>query len=465
VSFDGVLEDWVDASFTAYKMRYPDMDIFKEDRTSERRGIKAMNQFFRFAEQIGRKVYVIIDEYDHFANDLIAMGSDEGDDLYRRMTGANSIVRDFYEALKASTKTIVDRVLLTGITPIMLDDMTSGFNISNNISLKEKYNEILGFTMEEVDKFMEETDVDRSLINVDLEYFYNGYMFHKNGENRVYNPSMMLYYFGQILNEGKPPEYLLDDNLKTDYGRLRRLIQSGTNRNIIMAIIRENVIPGEVISKFSLNQLTESECFTSLLCYMGLLTIDNSQPGRMRLKVPNYSIRTIYWDYLMRMTKDRNTDVLIDFACLSEAMYMLGFENNPRPFINYVSQNIISRLSNRDLEQFDEKYLKVLLMNNLFYGNYYIPLSETEVTSGYTDIYLHRKRGQNPEVLSEWVWEIKYVKKSDENNASLIAAKRAAAIEQIEKYRASHLFRDRTDMRYLIVIFTGKDKVEAEEIR
>jgi hypothetical protein len=163
------------------------------------------------------------------------------------------------------------------------------------------------------------------------------------------------------------------------------------------------------------------------------------------------------------MMEDDNEDVLIDLSRLKDVVKELAKEQNPRPFIDYVSQNIVSRLSNHDLERFDEKYLKLLLLNNLFYGKFFIPISETEVTTGYTDIYLKRS-GFYSFVLSEWVWEIKYIKKSDENDASLKAAKRAAAVGQIEKYRASHQFRDRTDIRYLIVIFIGKDKVEVEEI-
>jgi hypothetical protein len=163
------------------------------------------------------------------------------------------------------------------------------------------------------------------------------------------------------------------------------------------------------------------------------------------------------------MMEDDNEDVLIDLSRLKDVVKELAKDQNPRPFIDYISQNIVSRLSNRDLERFDEKYLKIILLNNLFYGKFFIPISETEVTTGYTDIYLKRS-GLYRYIPSEWVWEIKYIKKSDENNTSLIAAKRAEAVEQIEKYRTSHLFRDRTDMRYLIVIFIGKDKVEVEEI-
>jgi hypothetical protein len=110
-------------------------------------------------------------------------------------------------------KNEIDRILLSGVLPVMLDDITSGFNISNNISLKAKYNEILGFTQEEVERLIEEAGIDRSLINIDMEHFYNGYMFHEESEHRVYNSSMMLYYFGQIMEDNRPPKYLIDSNL------------------------------------------------------------------------------------------------------------------------------------------------------------------------------------------------------------------------------------------------------------
>jgi hypothetical protein len=167
----------------------------------------------------------------------------------------------------------------------------------------------------------------------------------------------------------------------------------------------------------------------------------------------------VYWEYLMKLTKDRNTDILIDMSRLADSMYMLTYQNDPKPFIDYISQNIVSRLSNRDLENFDEKYLKIILLNNLFYNSYYIPLSETEVTYGYTDIYLQRSR-KYPDIPNEWILEIKYVKKSDEKDATVLQSKRDKAREQLERYRHSHLFKDRTDVRYLIIIFIGKDKTE-----
>jgi hypothetical protein len=241
------------------------------------------------------------------------------------------------------------------------------------------------------------------------------------------------------------------------------LIQTDQSRQQLVEIAKNNFIEGNVIPKFSLKDLQDSRCFTSLMFYMGLLTIDDSMPGLSRLRIPNYSIRTSYWEYIEELTRERNREVLIDLSILTKSMYLLTYHNDPKPFIDYISQNIVSRLSNRDLENFDEKYLKIILLNNLFYNSYYIPLSETEVTFGYTDIYLQRSR-KYPDIPNEWILEIKYIKKSDRKNAALLKSKRKEAGEQLERYRHSHLFKDRTDVRYLTIIFIGKDKTEITEL-
>ncbi|GHT41598.1 hypothetical protein FACS189437_08690 [Bacteroidia bacterium] len=176
----------------------------------------------------------------------------------------------------------------------MLNDLTSGFNISVNLTSKAKYNEMMGFTRKEVDALMKETGVDPSLINVDMEMYYDGYLFNETGENRVYNPSMILYFFNQLLDEGKSPKNIIDPNLKTDYNRLRRLVQDKQNRETLMEIVQNNGIISNIISEFSIDRLEDTNYFISLLFYMGLLTIDKYEEGALYLKIPNYSIRTIY---------------------------------------------------------------------------------------------------------------------------------------------------------------------------
>ncbi|GHT59333.1 hypothetical protein AGMMS50239_05750 [Bacteroidia bacterium] len=355
--------------------------------------------------------------------------------------------------------TTIDRIILTGITPIMLDDLTSGFNISNNLSLDLLYNEMLGFTQEEVDWLMGVSGIDKSHINIDMEFYYNGYLFHGEGEHKVYNPSMILYFFDHFQKRGNRLEYLVDDNLKTDYGRLRTLIANGRNSEQLIEITENNHILSMINPKFSIDELHNSENFVSLLYYMGLLTIEKIEFGKTWLKVPNYSIRTVYWEYILKMTRDSSKDIMIDPSRQMGAMSDLAYQGYPKPFLDYMSENIISRLSNRDLENFDEKYLKIILLNSLFQSRLFVPVTEMEVSAGYMDIWLKRSH-LFPDIPWEWVWEIKYIKKS---NVKSIEEKREEARNQLAKYRDSHLFAGRTDVRYLSVIFIGKDKYEIFE--
>ena len=437
--------------------------------------------FIEFAFDIinnhDKKAFVIIDEYDHFANDVIALGNPspalrslsptlpdrEGESQYRESIWANSITRDFYETLKIGTETVVDKIFVTGITPIMLDDLTSGFNISNNMSLEPRYNEILGLTMAEVEWVMEQIQLDKSLITVDLEQMYDGYLFHRNAENKLFNSTMILYYFQGLLNSGKDFEYFIDDNLKTDYGRLRNLFNQHDNKQKLRELAENNSIPGNIIKQFSMGLIHEDKNFFSLLFYMGLVTIDNSDPVNYSLKIPNYSIKTMYWDFIERMLTEELDGISMDSSKYINSIYKLAYENDYQPFFEYFSKYIVQYLSNRDLQNTVEKDIKFLLLPIFFTSFYYFPISELENSAGYTDIYL--KRGNlHPGSFSEWVFEMKYVKQCDAENEALINKQQASAVAQLQRYKSSNFFKDRTDVRYLAVVFVGKKTYHITEV-
>jgi hypothetical protein len=294
-SFSSNVQDAVRNFFRIYGPIFSEADRYVNQIDEEKPGIMALQKIFSAAEQDKVKLFFIIDEYDHFANDLIAMGNRIGHDFYKTMVAANGLVRDFYERIKMAAKSsIINRTFITGISPVMLDDLTSGYNIANILTLELQYNEMMGFTQEEVEWLMRETGVDESCINIDMEAYYNGYLFHKDGQHRVYNPAMMLYFFEQILRHRKPPEDIIDLNLKTDYGRLRRLVQNDTNREVLIRIMKEGGIIAEVLRKFSIDMLNDDDYFVSLLFYMGLLTIKEPYLNQLKLIIPNYSIKTLY---------------------------------------------------------------------------------------------------------------------------------------------------------------------------
>jgi hypothetical protein len=323
---------------------------------------------------------------------------------------------------------------------------------------------MLGFTQEEVNTLMKETGIDLITTNINIESLYNGYLFHPDGEHKVYNPTMILYLLDSM-SKDETIENIIDDNLKTDYGRLQRLVQNEENRAQLIKIAEDNGILSEIIPKFSLDRLQENKYFVSLLFYLGLLTIDKKEEGLLRLKIPNHSIRTIFWEYIEWITADSNAEVSINIDEQRIALHALAYKSNPQAFIDCVSKNIFSRLSNRYLRKFDEKYIKIMLLNGLFQSNIYLPITEMEVEGGYIDIYLQRSY-LLPDIPYEWVWEIKYVKKEDAKSkkSAVLKEKREEVRTQLQSYRSSALFAGRSDVRFLSVIFIGKDKYEIEEV-
>ncbi|MDR0573806.1 MAG: ATP-binding protein [Tannerella sp.] len=464
LSFSRKVEDSVRLFLDLYRNIIPNSDLLIQQINEKDPGIGALEIAFNAATGNRFRIFVIIDEYDHFANDLIAMGTRAGKDFYRTMVSANGPVRDFYERIKAATKSSVAyRTFITGISPVMLDDLTSGYNIAQILTLNPRYNEMTGFTQAEAEALMAETGVDPALINVDMEACYNGYLFHQDGKNRVYNPAMILYFFGQILEFGKPPRNIVDLNLRTDYGRLRRLTQNEKNRETLLQILKDNgVAVPEILEKFSIDMLDSDTYFVSLLFYMGLLTIDAPYRLQLRLRIPNYSIKTLYWEYIAKQIMETSPDMTILSQPLSDAIYSLAMESDVHRFIAYVSESAFSKLSDYDLRRFDEKYIQILLLAYLFMSKIYIPMSEYEAVPGRADIFLQRNP-LLPEVKYEWVFEIKYCKTSASD--AEVAAKRKEGLEQLEQYLHSHRMENRPDLKAALLVFIGKNKFEIIEYK
>jgi hypothetical protein len=180
----------------------------------------------------------------------------------------------------------------------------------------------------------------------------------------------------------------------------------------------------------------------------------------MRLKIPNYSIQTLYWSYLIEIIASDNPDVNVDNTQLRNTLRELAYRGNPQPFIDYISQSVFNKFSNRDLIQFNEKYTKAVLLCALLLAKIYVPNSEYEVENGYIDIFLQRKPDL-PDIKYEWVWEVKYVKVEDENKLTNV---KNQAVKQLQKYKQATIFNNRTDLKFAALLFVGKDKYEIQEV-
>jgi hypothetical protein len=427
---------------------------------SNKTTLSHLDNAFLAADEANIKIFIIIDEYDHFANDLIAMDSTFGTELYKEIVTANGIVRDFYEKLKTASKYgIIDQTFITGISPVMLDELTSGYNIAINYSLKKRYNEMLGFTRDEVKKLMKEIEIKPEEIKVDMEYYYNGYRFNEEAENKLYNPTMILYFFEQILEDNtKPPKNIIDPNLNIDPKRFKSLVND-SNRDKLVRIVKDGCIVSSVLDKFAINYLKDDNYFVSMLFYMGLLTIKEAHWDELLLTIPNYSIQTTFWAFLREIVED-NSKIKLDVQELNESIQSIAIDGKIHNFIEYVSKNAFSKLSNYDLQQFDEKYIKALLLSYLFLHNSYIPMSEYETVPGRVDIFLQRNP-KFPQVKYEWAWELKYCKTKEKK--SEIAKKKEEGLKRLNQYINSPRLKNRPNLKSALIIFIGKDKYEIIE--
>jgi hypothetical protein len=216
-------------------------------------------------------------------------------------------------------------------------------------------------------------------------------------------------------------------------------------------------VVSDIIEKFSIDRMNDSRYFVSLLFYMGLLTIGERYRYQLKLRIPNYSVQTLYWEYLEELMKDASPEMTVDTRLLNESIYNMAIDGDIQQFISYISENAFSKLSDYDLQRFDEKYIQVLLLAYLFLSKAYIPMSEYETVPGRADIYLQRNP-IFPQTRYEWLLEIKYCKASAKSRE--IAARRSEGLEQLKQYAEAHRMKDRPDMKAAVIVFVGKNKFE-----
>ncbi|MEZ5451241.1 MAG: AAA family ATPase [Thiothrix sp.] len=292
-----------------HRYRYPD-----HYQTALREKVSPadkMQQFIEWLELEGQKILLLIDEYDHFANSILA------DDLklFQKVMGKGGFVRSFYEVLKTATQRgVLDRLFVTGVTPVMLDSMTSGFNIGQNLSLHEDFNEAIGFTETEAATLLqplaEHCQLPLEQLLADARLWYNGYRFNLKAGETVYNANMLLYFVKNFDRKRcEYPKPMLDENIASDYGKIMGMFSIG-NRDENFAVLDELINAGEVQAaqrrKFEFDKEFDRDDFISLLAYMGFITLARKALAGEVFVVPNYAIREFYFHYFKVELERRN---------------------------------------------------------------------------------------------------------------------------------------------------------------
>lgn len=408
-----------------------------------------------------KQIYIVIDEYDHFANELIAFDFPN----FEKIVGQNGFVRKFYEAIKEGTKEgVVGYFFATGITPITLDSMTSGFNIGTNISTDIRFVEMMGFTDDELrqvlDVAQEKYPINKNELIPELKKWYNGYKFNGAAKESLYNPSMILYFATYYQALGVFPETMLDKNVASDYHKIRRLLSVGMpkdNYPLLRKIVQQNTIEGELTEEFSFEKLFSDDDFLSLLFYNGFLTIKDKWSGITTFKVPNYVISRLYLSYFFDLLKEKD-EINIKTNKIRKAIREMALKGNPQDFFFFI-EDILKQLSNRDYQNFSEKYIKLLMMSTMLLTDTYYVESERETPEGYLDLSFTEQ--PTVEVNYEYLFELKYLKK--ENKKHLKTEQKEAKKQLLTYINSSNKFKKMKQLQAWTIVVI-KDKLHLEKV-
>lgn len=403
------------------------------------------------------KIYVIIDEYDYFANELLGFAPDK----FRDLVSKNGKVRKWYEILKKGTETVIDRIFITGVAPITLDSLTSGFNIGKDITQDVEFNEMMGFTREELIEILDKQKIskeEQEEILPIMKNNYDGYKFSIKAKEQIYNSNMCLYFLTDYVRLGEIPTRLIDMNIASDYSKLGNMLDLcvGENREeILERAISGEGIESEITEKFNpAIEFTEKDMI-SMLYYLGYLTISGEEFGYPKLKIPNIVMKEIYSDYFIKAIKKViNVNINENYVQITKEIA----QNGKIGKILELLKTYINNLSNRDLIKFDEKYVKLIFYCISMNLNLYRVKSEMEVQRKYPDLLLIPK--QKPEEYYSVMIEFKYLKKEEKNK---LEEKQKEAKEQIKEYSKFEEIKSLHKLRKYTVVAVN-DEIYVEEI-
>ncbi len=465
--------------------KYLDIDIKEAQKKFESsKGASAlMGTFLNYFRGKEYKLYVIIDEYDNFANTIL---SDSGEEEYRSITHGEGFLRSFFNVIKAGTTgsdTPISRLFMTGVSPITLDDVTSGFNIATNISLDDDINEILGFNITEVEAMIEYHRQTGKIHHSTSELldimgqWYNHYRFSLDSECEVFNTILVLYFLREYLKKSRIPDPLIDNNARIDYYKLRQLIvidkegtrQANGNFSKLRHIIETGCVHSTIATSFPVEELVNPTNFISLLYYFGLLTsrgIDDQDTPI--LAIPNETIKRLYFDYFRDTYKETGTFIINTdtYNMLSSGM---AYKGNWQAFIDYIAKKMEASLSLRDLmnsEKAHQVFWNVYTGLSTLYNVY----SEKEMNQGFCDLVLEPLLANHPGIKYSYLIELKYIRPADferEDGEARIQALRLEAETQLDQYSLDEKFRESigpTTLKKLVLIFSGNRMVHHSEI-
>jgi hypothetical protein len=423
---------------------------------------ESLEEFFLSFPQNEPPIYLLIDEYDHFTHEILTQDLD----AFKKIVSLNGYVRKFYEVIKNATQMgVVDKIFITGVSPITLDGLTSGFNILTHLTRDEDFASMMGFSEEEVRSLLRLALQDPSqeeTIMQDLRYYYNGYKFSSRAEEYLYNPDMVLYFLEYFKRRQTYPEEMLDTNIAPDYEKLKNMFEIAgfrQNRKTLEEVLEKGAVSCKAIRQFSFSLGFGRTEFINFLHYLGNLTIkDVDVSGLIEFKIPNKVIEELYWRYYASLLQ-AEADLPEQASELESIVGQMARTGKADEFFAHI-QKLLQALSNRDYRGFSEKHIKMAIMAYLIQaGNFYVQ-SEREVKGGgYIDLELYIRPGSLAK-HHQFALEIKYLKKEEETQKERVMQEAKAQL--LRYYQNDEILQSKSQLHLLAVVVV-KDSVYVEE--
>ena len=455
-------------SFIDNYQRYYNPQIVEKVH-SEKTAAGKLNIVRLEAKKAQLKLYLIVDEYDNFTNNVLNV---KGQQAYHELTHGTGFYRDLFKLFKP----MFYRIIMLGVSPITLDDLTSGYNIALNMSLDARFNQMLGFSEKDVREMIRyykavgaigDDKTEDAIIN-DMKPWYDNYCFSKRSfptEPKMFNCDMVCYYMSTLVDTGYRPDDLVDPNTMTDYGKLKRLIEIDNRKEnrlqIIHEIAEKGFIYGTLVSHFPAERIMDYDNFVSLLYYYGMLTIGGVRGESLKLIIPNNNVRIQYYQYMLDEYQTINA---LPVADLRNAYDGAALDGDWRPLIEFICKAYHDTTAVRQLIE-GERNLQGFMNAYLTLTNYYQVAPEMEFSHGYCDFFLLPNYLTYPMVAHSYILELKYLK-TDATEAE--AAKQwEGAVEQIKTYAADRKLRSMlhgTQLHAIVIQIKGYDLVRFDEV-
>jgi len=455
-----------------YSMYIP--ESVKNGMNQQNGAVEQLDFLYKRCAELGLKIYLFIDEYDHFTNKILS--EPECLDEYKSETHGTGYLRNFFDTVKAGTYSSIKRCFVTGVSPVTMDDLTSGFNIGTNYSMSEEFNEMTGFTEEEVRdmldyyattcEFHHTTD---ELIEL-MKPWYDNYCFAKNcyGRTTMYNSCMVLYFIDQYINFNNCdiPDDMVEDNIRVDYNKLRMLIRKDKefahDASIIQTLVEKGFVASELKKGFPAEAITNPDNFISLLYYFGMLTIDGTYRGNTKLAIPNQVVRDQLYSYLLANYNDVGLEQ--DSYEKRKMETDMAYDGNFRPFFGYIEECLQRYASQRDRQK-GEAFVHGFTLAMTAQNKFYRPVSEKDTQAGYADLFLHPLDRIYKDMEHSYVIELKYAKGREPKER--VEQLRLEGIAQANRYAATETVQNaigNTQLHKLVVVFHGMNLAVCEEI-